>query len=73
LLNTVFTTKPDEDDNNLANPLKRQMSLFVFPKKFAKAHLNVSFQCANLEAGLVYKTASINPFHYGPQNNRALV
>jgi hypothetical protein len=73
LLNTIFTTQPDDDDDDLANPLKRLMSLTVFSKKFTKAHLNTSFQCADLEADFMYKNPSINPFHYAPQNNCALV
>jgi hypothetical protein len=55
LLNTIFTTQPDDNDDDLANPLERLMSLTVFPKKFTKAHLNASFQCADLEASLMYK------------------
>jgi hypothetical protein len=73
LLNTIFTMQPDDDDDDLMNPLERLMSLTVFPKKFTEAHLNASFQCADLEAGLMYKNPSINPFHYAPQNNHALV
>jgi hypothetical protein len=49
------------------------MSLFVFPKKFTEAHLNASFQCADLEANRMYKNPSFNPFHYAPQNCRAFV
>ena len=73
LLNTIFKTQPDDDDDELANPLERLMSLSVFPKKFNKAHLNASFQCADLESNMLYKNPSINPFHYAPQVNRALV
>ncbi len=73
LLNTVFTTQTNDDSDNPTNPLERLMSLTVFPKKFTKAHLNASFQCADLKAGLMYKNPSINPFHYGLQTNRALV
>jgi hypothetical protein len=73
LLNTVFTTQTDDDVDDLASPLDRLMSLMVFPKKFTKAHLNASFQWADLKAGLMYKNPSINPFHYGPQTNHALV
>jgi hypothetical protein len=73
LLNTVFTTQPNNDSDNLTNPLERLMSLTVFPKKITKAHLNASFQCADLEADLMYKNPSINPFHYGLQTNHALV
>ena len=73
LLNTIFKTQPDDDDDELANPLERLMSLSVFPKKFNKAHLNASFQCADLESNMMYKNPSINPFHYAPQDCRILV
>jgi hypothetical protein len=49
------------------------MSLVVFPPKFTKGHLNASFKSSDLEAGTIYKSASIHPFHYAPQNNRKLV
>ncbi len=49
------------------------MSLSVFPKKFTKAHLNASFQSADLEMCMMYKNTSVNPFHYAPHNNRALI
>jgi hypothetical protein len=49
------------------------MSLFVFPQKFTKAHLNASFQSIDLETGSIYKSTSINSFHYAPQTNRVLV
>ena len=73
LLNTLFRAQPKDDDNKLAIPLKRLISLSVFPKKFTKAHLNTSFQCADLEADMMYTNPSINPFHYAPQNCHALV
>ncbi len=73
LLNTIFTTQPNNDSDDLANPLERLMSLMVFPKKFTKANLNATFQCADLKAGLMYKNPSINPFHYSLQTNRGLV
>ena len=73
LLNTIFKSQPDDDDDELASPLERLMSLSVFPKKFNKAHLNASFQCADLESNMLYKNPSINPFHYAPQVCRALV
>jgi hypothetical protein len=73
LLNTIFKTQPDDDDDELTNPLERLMSLSVFPKKFNKAHLNASFQSADLESNMMYKNPSINPFHYAPQDCRALV
>ena len=71
---TVFTTEPEDDDDDTAiNPLNWLMSLFVFPQKFTKAHLNASFQSIDLETGSIYKSTSINPFHYAPQTNRVLV
>ena len=73
LLNTIFKSQPEDDDDELASPLERLMSLSVFPKKFNKAHLNASFQCADLESNMLYKNPSINPFHYAPQVCRALV
>ena len=49
------------------------MSLSIFPKKCTKAHLNTSFQCADLEANMICKNPSINPFFYAPQNCHTLV
>ncbi len=73
LFTTIFSTKPeDDDDKNHAKPLKRLMSLVIFPPKFTKGHLNASFQSSDLETGLMYKSTSINPFHYTPQGNRKL-
>ena len=59
LLNTIFRAQPEDDDNELANPLKRLMSISVFPKKFTEAHFKASFQCADLEANMMYKNPSI--------------
>jgi hypothetical protein len=74
LFTTIFSTKPkDDDDKNHANPLNRLMSLIVSPPKFTKGHLNASFQSSDLETGLMYKSTSINPFHYAPQGNRKLI
>jgi hypothetical protein len=71
---TVFTTKPEDDnDDTPINPLNWLMSLPVFPQEFTKAHLNASFQSIDLEIGMIYKSISINPVHYAPQTNRALV
>jgi hypothetical protein len=39
----IFRVQPEDDDNELANPLEKLMSLSIFPKKFTKAHLNASF------------------------------
>jgi hypothetical protein len=74
LFMTIFTTESDEEDNDLlAHPLNRLMSLVCFPPKFTKGHLNASFQSSDLETGTIYKSTSINPFQYAPQNNRALM
>jgi len=71
---TNFTTELEDDNNDTAiNPLNRLMSLFVFPQKFTTVHLNSSFQSVDLETGSIYKSTSINPFHYAPQTNRVLV
>jgi hypothetical protein len=67
-------TEPKEDDDDWQiNPLNRLMSLVVFPLKFTKGHLNSSFQSLDLEAGLIYKSTSINSFQYALQNNRKLI
>ncbi len=74
LFTTIFTTESDKENNiSLANPLNRLMSLLCFPPKFTKGHLNASFQSSDLETSAIYKSTSINPFQYAPQNNRALV
>jgi hypothetical protein len=74
LFTLIFSTETDNDDNNLQlNPLNRLMSLYDFTPKFTKAHLNASFQNINLEFGTMYKSTSINPFHYSPQTNRTMV
>ena len=53
---TIFQTEPEDDDDvNHTNPLNRLMSLVVFPPKFTKGHLNMSFQSSDLETGLLYK------------------
>jgi hypothetical protein len=71
LFKTIFSNKPgDEDDEG---PLIWLMSLYVFPQKFVKGHLNVSFQSNELKFALLYKSTSINPFQYAPQTNQALV
>ncbi len=71
---TVFTMEPeDNNDDTPINSLHRLMSLFVFPQKFTKAHLNASFQSNDLEMGMIYKSTSINLFHYSPQTNCTLV
>jgi hypothetical protein len=71
---TIFTTETDDVDYDLlVNPLNRLMSLVCFPPKFTKGHLNASFQSFDLESGTIYKSTSINPFQYAPQNNRMLM
>jgi hypothetical protein len=54
-------------------PLNSLMSLVVSPPKFTKGHLNASFQSTNIETSLIYKSASIHPFHHAPQTNHLLV
>jgi hypothetical protein len=71
--NTIFKSLPDDDEDKLPNPLERLMSLSVFPKKYTKAHLNASFQSADLETNMMYKNTSVIPFHYAPHNNCPLV
>jgi hypothetical protein len=74
LFMTVFKTKPeDDDDDNPFYPLNSLMSLVVSPSKFTKGHLNASFQSADIKIGLIYKSASIHPFHYAPRTNHLLV
>jgi hypothetical protein len=63
----------DNDDDVHANSLQSLMSLVCFPPIFMKGHLNASFQSFDLEAGAIYKSTSLNPFQYAPQNNRMLV
>ena len=74
LFTTIFATEPeDNDDDFQSNPLSRLMSLVVFPPKFTKGHLNASFQSSELEMGAMYKSTSLNPFHYAPQGNRKMI
>jgi hypothetical protein len=49
------------------------MSLNVFQVKFVKGHLNATFQSDDLKLAAMHKATSINLFHYGPQNDQALV
>jgi hypothetical protein len=72
LIRTIFSTEPDEVDND-CSPLNRLMSLYVFPPKFTKGHLNAMIQSNDLELAAIYKSASINPFHYAPQLDQVLV
>ena len=74
LFTTIFATEPEDDDDKFQfNPLSRLMSLVVFPQKFTKGHLNASFQSSDLKMGSMYKSMSLNPFHYGPQGNRKMI
>jgi len=74
LFATIFATEPEDDDDDFqSNPLSRLMSMVVFTPKFTKGHLNASFQSSDLETGLMYKSTSLNPFHYAPQGNRKLI
>ncbi len=49
------------------------MSLYVFPPKFTKGHLDATFQSNDLELAVIYKSTSINPFHYALQLDQILV
>jgi hypothetical protein len=71
LIKTVFSTKPDDEDDN--GPLNRLMLMYVIPPKFTKGHLNATFQSDELELAAIYKSTSINPFNYAPQTNHASV
>ena len=74
LFATIFATEPEDDDDDFqSNPLSRLMSMVVFTPKFTKGHLNASFQSSDLETGSMYKSTSLNPFHYAPQGNRKLI
>jgi hypothetical protein len=71
LAKTIFTAKSKDDGNNC--PLNRLMPLYIFQAKFVKGHLNATFQSDDLELAAMHKSTSINPFHFGPQNDQALV
>ena len=74
LFATIFAMEPEDDDDDFqSNPLSRLMSMVVFTPKFTKGHLNASFQSSDLETGSMYKSTSLNPFHYAPQGNRKLI
>jgi hypothetical protein len=47
LFKTIFSTEPENKDDD--GPLNRLMSLYVFPPKFTKGHLNATFQSNELE------------------------
>jgi len=49
------------------------LNMVVFTSKFTKGHLNASFQSSDLETGSMYKSTSLNPFHYAPQGNRKMI
>jgi hypothetical protein len=42
-------------------------------KKIIKGHLNTTFQSDDLKLAAMHESMSINPFHYEPQNDQALV
>ena len=71
LAKIIFTAESEDDNND--GPLNRLMLLYVFQAKFVKGHLNATFQSDDLELATMYQSISINPFHYGPQNDQALV
>ncbi len=71
LIKTVFSTKPDDEDDN--GPLNRLMLMYVIPPKFTKGHLNATFKSDEIELAAIYKSTSINPFNYAPQTNQASV
>jgi hypothetical protein len=71
LAKTIFTAK--SEDNAYDGPLNRLMLLYVFQAKFVKGHLNATFQSDDLKLAAMHKSMSINPFHYGLQNDQALV
>ncbi len=71
LFKTIFFTKPENEEDD--GPLNRLMSLYVFPPKFTKGHLNAIFQSNELKLVAVYKSTSINPFLYAPQTDQASV
>jgi hypothetical protein len=74
LFTTIFSTQPEDDDDDFqSNPLSRLMSMVIFTSKSTKGHLNASFQSSDLKTGSMYKSTSINPFHYAPQGNRKLI
>jgi hypothetical protein len=71
LAKTIFTAKSEDDNDD--GLLNRLMSLYVFQAIFVKGHLNATFQCDDLKLAVMHKLMSINPFHYRPQNDQALV
>ncbi len=71
LAKTTFTAESEDNDDD--GPLNRLMLLYVFQAKFVKGHLNATFQSDDLKLAAMHKSTSINPFHYGPQNDQALV
>jgi hypothetical protein len=71
LAKTIFTAESEDNDDN--SPLNRLMSLYVFQEKFVKRHQNATFQSDDLKLAAIHKSTSINPFHYGLQNDQTLV
>ncbi len=71
LAKIIFTAKSEDDDND--SPLNKLMLLYVFQAKIVNGHLNATFQSDDLELAAMHKSMIINPFHYRPQNDQALV
>ncbi len=71
LFKTIFSIEPENKEDD--GPLNRLMSLYVFPPKFTKGHLNATFQSNELELAAMYKSTLINPFLYAPQTDQASV
>jgi hypothetical protein len=56
---TTITIEPEDDDDDTPfNSLNSLMSLVLFPPKFTKAHLNPSFQSANIKTSSIYKSTN---------------
>ncbi len=53
LIKTIFTI--ESEDNNDDGPLNGLMSLYMFPAKFVKGHLNAAFQSNDLELAAMHK------------------
>jgi hypothetical protein len=71
LFKMIFSTEPENKEDD--GPLNRLMSLYVFPPKITKGHLNTTFQSNELKLAAMYKSTSINPFLYAPQTDQASV
>jgi hypothetical protein len=73
LFRTIFSTGPTTNKEDDGGPLNRLMLLYIFAPKFTKGHLIAMFQRNDLELGAIYKSTSINPFHYAPQTNQDFI